>query len=568
MEPPPRESYTSTLSYLATCLSMLCGGTTSLFATYGSSFSEVLGFTQYETNLVASLGDYAHYMSAPLFGYLATRIGPTRVIQSAAVLMFCGYMGLSYSFKHYDTPYEHAHHYVATMSMLFALVGVGSKAAYMSSMATTARNFKHSRYSGIALGIPISLYGLSTFVFSSLKARWFESDLTPWRYLAFMAAISLAAHLLASKYVVLKETTAVPRKRASSQAAKDNSPISPAVAVSGSALPQLHESFEMVEPRKRRMTVAATNEAGSHTSGDMSANLSVQVSPVNGTITAESHLGTYTNQQSSNNYIPDAATPPALSPGSIIPHLATTTVNSALVSEQPALIRLARDPIAWALLLGIICFSGPGLAFVNNCGSMVRAMSHNTALTEEQIGQYKDKIVATQSFFSFSSRLVVGYLSDLWRTKLRLPRSGLLVVAGLLMIHAQNTASQVSRLEDMYPLAVLVGTAMGSAFTLAPTITAETWGADNFGLCWGIITLGPAIGGHICNLIFGSSWDQGLYNIISRMGPNAPQDRMQCTNECFIPAFLTTAKIAYFGVFFFAVVLCLPRATEIWKRQK
>ncbi|KAJ1998722.1 hypothetical protein H4R26_005351, partial [Coemansia thaxteri] len=61
-----RESFASTLSYIATCVSMLCGGTTSLFATYGSSFSEVLGFTQYETNLVASLGDYAHYMSAPL----------------------------------------------------------------------------------------------------------------------------------------------------------------------------------------------------------------------------------------------------------------------------------------------------------------------------------------------------------------------------------------------------------------------------------------------------------------------------------------------------------------------
>ncbi|KAJ2753432.1 hypothetical protein GGI19_003143 [Coemansia pectinata] len=555
----PRESYTSTLSYIAICLSMLCGGTTSLFATYGSSFSEVLGFTQYETNLVASLGDYAHYMSAPLFGYLSTRIGPTRVIQSAAVLMFCGYMGLSYSFKHFDTAYEHAHHYVATMSMLFALVGVGSKAAYMSSMATTARNFKHSRHSGIALGIPNSLYGLSTFVFSSLKARWFESDQTPWRYLAFMAVVSLAAHLLASKYVVLKETQAVPRKRATSLAIKTNATLSPAaVATSGSIMSPSHESFEMAETRKRRMTVSVANEAG-HADNDVTANLMVPVSPAD-SAAAENHFP-------SNPHSAGADTPP-LSSSPITPLSATTAVaNPAQLPEESALVRLGRDPIAWALLLGIICFSGPGLAFVNNCGSMVRAMSHSTTLTEEQIGQYKDKIVATQSFFSFFSRLVVGYLSDLWRTKLRLPRSGLLVIAGLLMIHAQNTAARVSRLEDMYPLAVLIGTAMGSAFTLAPTITAETWGAENFGLCWGIITLGPAIGGHICNLIFGSSWDQGLYNIISRLGKDAPQDRMQCTNECFIPAFRTTAKIAYFSVFFFTVVLCLPRATAFWKRR-
>ncbi|KAJ2891175.1 hypothetical protein IWW38_003736, partial [Coemansia aciculifera] len=389
----PRESYASTLSYLATCLSMLCGGTTSLFATYGSSFSEVLGFTQYETNLVASLGDYAHYMSAPLFGYLATRIGPTRVIQSAAVLMFCGYMGLSYSFKHYDTPYEQAHHYVATMSMLFALVGVGSKAAYMSSMATTARNFKHSRYSGIALGIPNSLYGLSTFVFSSLKARWFESDLTPWRYLAFMAVISLAAHLLASKFVILKETAPAPKKRANSLAIKANDPLSPSVAIGGSSvLSPSHESFEMAETRKRRMTVSVANESGSHASiSDTIASLSSQVSPVDDATVAANHLATYTDHHASG-----ADTPPVSLPSPVTPESATSIAsNSLLAYEEPALRRLARDPIAWALLLGIICFSGPGLAFVNNCGSMVRAMSHNTVLTEEEIGQYKDRIVAT-----------------------------------------------------------------------------------------------------------------------------------------------------------------------------
>ncbi|KAJ2697140.1 hypothetical protein H4218_004164 [Coemansia sp. IMI 209128] len=559
----PRESYTGTLSYIAICLSMLCGGTTSLFATYGSSFSEVLGFTQYETNLVASLGDYAHYMSAPLFGYLSTRIGPTRVIQSAAVLMFCGYMGLSYSFKHFDTAYEHAHHYVATMAMLFALVGVGSKAAYMSSMATTARNFKHSRHSGIALGIPNSLYGLSTFVFSSLKARWFESDQTPYRYLAFMAFVSLAAHLLASKYVVLRETQAAPRKRATSLAIKTNAPLSPAVATSGSVMSPLHESFEMAETRKRRMTVSVGNEAG-HADGDVAANSTLPALTVDSTA-IDSRSATHADQPY-NDHGSGADTPP-LSAATMSPLSVAVAANPAQPREESALARLGRDPIAWALLMGIICLSGPGLAFVNNCGSMVRAMSHNTLLTEEQIGQYKDKIVATQSFFSFFARLVVGYLSDLWRTRLRLPRSGLLVIAGLLMIYAQNTAARVSRLEDMYPLAVLIGTAMGSTFTLAPTITAETWGAENFGLCWGVITLGPAVGGHICNLIFGSSWDQGLFNIISRLGKDAPQDRMQCTNECFIPAFRTTAKISYFSVFFFTVVLCLPQATAVWKRR-
>ncbi|KAJ1948812.1 hypothetical protein EC988_005019 [Linderina pennispora] len=198
---------------------------------------------------------------------------------------------------------------------------------------------------------------------------------------------------------------------------------------------------------------------------------------------------------------------------------------------------------------------------------MVRALSANTALTPEQIGQFKDNIVATQSFFSFSSRLAIGYLSDIWRTRLRLPRAGLLILGGLLQIYAQSIAMRVAKLDDLYSLAVITGISMGSIFTLAPTITSETWGAENFGICWGFITLGPAIGGHICNLIFGASWDQGYAEIVKRLGPDASPDLMQCDRSCFIPAFMTTIQYAYAGVFFFGIVLCLPRIQAIWKRK-
>ncbi|KAJ1830543.1 hypothetical protein LPJ63_004863 [Coemansia sp. RSA 2711] len=544
-----QEQFTNTISYIATCLSMLCGGTTSLFATYGSSFSEILGFTQYETNMVASLGDYAHYMSAPLFGYLSSRIGPTRIIQTAGVLMFCGYLGLGYAFKHFDTPQEHASHYVASMSLLFALVGVGSKAAYMSSMATTASNFKHSRYSGIALGIPLSLYGLSTFVFSSVKAHWFERDSTPARYLVFMASASAVAHLLAACFVTLKDKSQLviagaARRRAQS-APRSTAEIKPAV-VDKDSPPSSSEAIELTETRRRRMTTSVPHDDSTEV------------------VTGNSVEDTATIDNTSKRRMSlDAAHITPLTPLPPQPEAA-----AAVAREPPIFHRFRRDPAAWALLLGLICFSGPGLAFVNNCGTMVRAMSHKTALSEEQVGQYKDRIVATQSFFSFASRLAVGYLSDVWRTRLRLPRAGLLVLAALLMIYAQMTAARVTRLEDLYTLAILIGMSMGSVFTLAPTITSETWGANNFGICWGIITLGPAIGGHVCNLIFGFSWDEGLVRIASRMGPETAQDRVLCDNECFAPAFVTTVKIAYLGLFFFTAVLFMPRILAVWRFKR
>ncbi|KAJ2720512.1 hypothetical protein GGI07_004557 [Coemansia sp. Benny D115] len=550
-----RERYTDTLSYAATCLSMLCGGTTSLFATYGSSFSDVLGFSQYETNLVASLGDYAHYMSAPLFGYLSTRTGPTRVIQAAGVLMFLGYMGLSYALDGSASASTHAQNYVGIMSVLFALVGVGSKAAYMSSMATAASNFRHSRHSGIALGIPLSLYGLSTFVFSSVKARWFESDKTPARYLAFMAVVSAAAHLGASRFVVLKSdpaaaavatgSVAVARKRGASVTPRTAGAGSDADDTASASVSPSSEHIEMAETRRRRMTVSA---AAAHDVPAHRKSVDVADPPDRSPTTAAASTG--------------------LGAGAAVPVPAAPLPAAPLPAAPSAIRAFCRDPVAWSLLLGLICFSGPGLAFVNNCGTMVRALAHNSALTDEQVGRYKDHIVATQSFFSFASRLATGYFSDLWRTRLRLPRAMLLVAAALLMVHAQTAASRAARLEDLPALAVLIGSAMGAVFTLAPTITAEAWGAENFGVCWGIITLGPAIGGHVCNLIFGSNWDAGLHDIATRLGPSAPRASVVCDSGCFAPAFVSTTHIAWVSVFFFALVVGLPRAAAVWRLRK
>ncbi|KAJ1937259.1 hypothetical protein FBU59_004807 [Linderina macrospora] len=388
-------------------------------------------------------------------------------------------------------------------------------------MATTARNFKHSRISGIALGIPISLYGLSTFVFSSLKARWFEADPTPSRYLTFMAVVSLIANVTAAHFVVVKEDPAMAIRRRAASLNRANRERAQS------------EAIEMVETRRRRALTAGNEQGLASSTSTLVDDDVIEKRP-----TGESQPA-----------------PPQLA------------VPAAVQSDEPVFRRFTRDPLAWSLLLGMICFSGPGMAFVNNCGSMVRALSINTSLTPEQIGQYKDNIVATQSFFSFSSRLAIGYLSDIWRTRLRLPRAGLLILGGLLQVYAQSVAMRVAKLDDLYSLAIVTGISMGSVFTLAPTITSETWGAENFGICWGFITLGPAIGGHICNLIFGASWDRGYAEIVRRLGPDAAQDLLQCDRSCFVPAFMSTIRYAYMGVFFFCVVLCLPRIQAIWKRN-
>ena len=46
----------------------------------------------------------------------------------------------------------------------------------------------------------------------------------------------------------------------------------------------------------------------------------------------------------------------------------------------------------------------------------------------------------------------------------------------------------------MYPIMCLLGLAYGAIFCTSPTLTADTFGTDNFGAIWGIMGLAPAAG--------------------------------------------------------------------------
>ncbi|OLY84477.1 hypothetical protein AYI68_g1362 [Smittium mucronatum] len=56
------------------CFAMLCGGTIPLYASYGTSFVELLGFSNYQINSIVSMCDYAYHISAPFFGYLPFQV--------------------------------------------------------------------------------------------------------------------------------------------------------------------------------------------------------------------------------------------------------------------------------------------------------------------------------------------------------------------------------------------------------------------------------------------------------------------------------------------------------------
>ncbi|KAJ1920396.1 hypothetical protein H4219_001372 [Mycoemilia scoparia] len=600
-------------SYLGTCFSMLCAGTTSLFATYGSAFSEILGFNQYETNVVASFGDYAHYLTAPLWGYLTWRIGPGYVTTCAGLLMFLGYAGLSYAFLYFDTPYEHSHHYVATMTLLFALVGVGSKAAYMSGMSTTAHNFRYSQYAGITLGLPNSLYGLATFIFSSIKGKWFESDSGPSRYLFFMACISGVGHLLASRVMVLdgmldrrnkirgSETRNVVDGGSEAMELKDLGDVSTETGVlaNSSSNVDVDSNIRHVS-RQRRGTVSSNGALDSgreqNKQSDESGDENLTESH-DAMVDGVRHTRLNNGDPHSTPVVIDRIIDDIAEPGreqlelhqhqqqQQQQHRSVHKKTSSLLSLQSvrdsAVGIFLSSPSAILLLLGLVFTVGPAVTFINNCGTLVRTMAVLSSVkrTPDEIGVLKDKVVATQSLFSFMTRLAVGYLSDIWRTRLRLPRSAFLIAGGLLMWKTHNMIQMITSVNDMTYLSAMTGMSMGIIYTVAPTYVSETWGAENFGVFWGIMSLGPAVGGHVCNLIFGTAWDEGAKRLqelqlkdkgIDSVGTvtSASALKAVCDQTCFVPAFAKTSQIAFVGMLFYIAATLYPiLRSKRWRGQ-
>ncbi|KAJ1910076.1 hypothetical protein IWQ60_010844 [Tieghemiomyces parasiticus] len=184
-----------TVAYLVGCLSMLGAGTVYLFSLYGPAFNAVLHFSSSQTNVVASAGDYGLYLSGPVCGALVDRLGPRPPAFLGGGLLLVGYSLLAHLFNHVPADTDDASpHTVALAAFAFALVGMGSQAAYMAAMSATARNF--ARHRGLALGTAIGLFGLSAFFFSQMHRLPVLHEEA--RFLAFLAAATSGAHFIAA----------------------------------------------------------------------------------------------------------------------------------------------------------------------------------------------------------------------------------------------------------------------------------------------------------------------------------------------------------------------------------
>ncbi|KAF9354651.1 putative monocarboxylate transporter mch1, partial [Mortierella sp. NVP85] len=152
---------------------MLASGSLYVYTLYAPFFTGRLGYSQTQTSLIAVIGDLGLYGAGPVNGFLADHFGPRATSLYAAFLIASGYSLLSFTYANGVTRVEQGlpPPSFLLMSFSFLLAGVGSSASYMAAFTSLAKNFKQGR--GLALGIPISFFGLSAAVLTLIAQSFF-----------------------------------------------------------------------------------------------------------------------------------------------------------------------------------------------------------------------------------------------------------------------------------------------------------------------------------------------------------------------------------------------------------
>ncbi|KAF9099316.1 hypothetical protein BGX23_003171 [Mortierella sp. AD031] len=467
---------------------MLASGSLYVFALYAPSFTGRLGYSQTQTSTIAVIGDIGLYGVGPLSGLMADRFGARPASFIAGVLLLLGYGLLSagYASGLESVARHEAPTHFLLMAVFLLLAGMGSSASYMAAFTSLAKNFRQAR--GVALGIPVSFFGLSAAILTVVAQGFFmvkvgdfmnrkpeqpeEQELDTVGFLLFLG---VAGGVINGLSVLGMNTLAPPTRT--------TDPEGTAAATTTT-------------------TTRTTTAPVSPSSGAVGATPSEQT-PL---LRENTATDTLASRRSDN-------TPPT--PIVNDPPLKKPSRGRRFVpSISGKGFFLDRDAQSFFLIK--LCLAGTGLMIINSISAMVDAVAgaergggNNGGSGDDgwtPVALIRANHVALISLSSYMGRILSGFGSDVAIVKYGAHRVYVLPIASLCMGLAQ-VVGMFASLHWLYLCSMLTGLAYGGFFGVAGTIVAELWGAETCGQNWGWLSWGSAIGGMLFNLLFGRVMD-------------------------------------------------------------
>lgn len=249
--------------------------------------------------------------------------------------------------------------------------------------------------------------------------------------------------------------------------------------------------------------------------------------------------------------------------------------------------RFLTDHTMWLFALGFFFMIGPGEAFINNLGTVIKTLySPSTNFAAGGGTTTAATHVSIVGMTSTIARLLTGSLTDLLapRPQTQHLQAGtapsvrsvdvedesafrrflsrftvsriaflltfaLLLSAGLVVLASGAVQNHGDR---FWIVSGLVGAGYGAVFSLTPIIITVIWGVENFGTNWGIVAMFPALGATFWGLVYSAVYQAGVSTPESDDPLAAVEDNLCYGTQCYAPTFWAMA-----GSVWFACVLVL-----------
>ncbi|KAM7222094.1 Major facilitator superfamily domain containing protein [Rhypophila decipiens] len=524
----PKNGATRNISFASAVLSSLCAGSITVFSLYGHIFQERLHYSQFQVNGLASAASIAMYIPVSLLGYMCDRVGPAPLSLLSAIFFGGGY-GLAAGLYKRAVPRAPALGALgedgiggevngrlayAAMVVAFVAIGVGTCAMYMSAVATCAKNFGRGKHRGLALAVPIAAFGLSGMWQSQIGSRLLceklpdgsRGDVDVFRFFLFLAILLFIVGVIGTFGLKIVGEQDL-----------------------------IDEAVEELE-RSGILDSSALFTPGRTERG-------------------------YGAIEQGNPFDEDSAG--ILDPSSKDPD--DEEAEEARFKKQWVLNaetrRFLTDHTMWCFAVGFFLMIGPGEAFINNLGTVIKTLYPPTL---HFVGQPTSAAthVSIIGLTSTAVRLLTGTLTDLLAptpqaTHIQLTSSGLLpprqrftvsrvafllFFAVVLSLGLVGLASGViqNHGERLSVVSGLIGAGYGAVFSLTPIIITVIWGVENFATNWGIVAMFPALGATMWGMLYSAVYQAGAKK--SSTPDQGGEDNNLCYGtECYAPAFWAMA---------------------------
>jgi hypothetical protein len=559
-----------TLSFATALLAALCAGSITVFSLYGPVFQSRLHYTQPEVNGVAIAASVALYLPVPLMGYACDRVGPAPLSGVAAVLFGAGYGLAAAVYRKVaaagsaggdrDIITAHINNNnkgLPLMRLAFVLVGAATCSMYLAAVATCAKTFGRGRHRGLALALPIAAFGLSGMWESQLGSRLLgerdadgnaTGEVDVFRFFVFLAVLLSCIGLLG---VFTLRIVDADEEELIEEAV--NELERSGVLLDGSAL--------FTPGRATTQPGRPATPGNGHGHGQAANGTTGMVTTTGGGGGGGYGYGAIERSDPFEDIDDDATERERRA--LLDPAKDTELEDANDDGDEEARLkkqwvlnaetrRFLADHTMWFLALGFFFMIGPGEAFINNMGTVIK-----TLYPPELVYTGKPTSAATHvsivGITSTVARLLTGTLTDLLApsphsrtvqmgggptnapaasdsdadsladaqprffllSSLRLPSVSrvtfLLAFALVLSAGLVTLASGVAQDHGgrFWVVSGLVGAGYGAVFSLTPIIITVIWGVENFATNWGIVAMFPALGATVWGSVYSRLYELG-----------------------------------------------------------